>query len=175
LAKQPVGRCTPEFDIGARRWLAKTAKKNLWRVATWYGLDDLISDGLVCWQVVLRKYPKVRERRHLMALFQRTYINHLHALANKRSAQAEEVHCEQMPEQAYVNSDIDMLHLVYSAPETVRKFLIAVIRQPNVLNNPRRHRLHGRPQTLNEFLCAIAKVDPEEHNLDARLQALLKS
>jgi hypothetical protein len=160
-----------DFDIIARRWLAKTARKNLWRVAAFYDLDDLISEGLLCWQIIICKYPKVDERKHLMALFQRTYINRLHQLAKKRSRQVEEVHCEP-PDRS--DDDSEMVRLVYSAPEALRKCLLVILDNPALLQRPQRVRRNGTRETLNEYLCSFVKVDPAKNNLHRQLLALLK-
>jgi hypothetical protein len=77
------------MDNGARHWLLRTAKLNLWRVATFYDLSDLIQDGCLVWCKVTSKYERqagtTLKRAHLMALFKRSYMNHLHDLANERT------------------------------------------------------------------------------------------
>lgn len=75
------------MDESAKRWLYKQAHKHLWRVCQWYDLDDLIQDGMMCWWKVVRRYPEVRDRPHMMRLFQTTFTNHVHALANRRTNQ----------------------------------------------------------------------------------------
>lgn len=80
-----------DMDQGARAWLARTARKNYWRVSDWYDLDDLIQDGYWHWYRIINKYPYITKprmtrnaRRIIMGLFQRTYTNHLHDLAKRR-------------------------------------------------------------------------------------------
>lgn len=77
--------CWP-IDRPAIKWIYKTANKNVWRVATAsYEIDDLIQDGFMCWAKVSQRYGNVADRPHIMSLFQRTFLNHIHMLANKRS------------------------------------------------------------------------------------------
>ncbi len=74
------------IDQPAIKWIYKTANKNLWRVGTAsYEIDDLIQDGFMCWTIVSKRYGHVSDRPHIMSLFQRTFLNHIHMLANKRS------------------------------------------------------------------------------------------
>ncbi len=162
------------MDEGARKWLIKTARKNHWRVMRWYDLEDLISDGLMCWQIVVRRYTRVRERKHIMALFQRTYINHIHRLANKRTRQAMELVTDRLPDEVSC-PDAELLQFACTAPADVRALLFAIIDRPEILARPHRRRLDGRRETTNSWLCALAGLDPDKHNVDSQLRALLKA
>jgi hypothetical protein len=85
------------MDEGLERWLFATANRNYWRVAKWYDLDDLIQDGYLCYHKCLKKYGQLRrkkrpqkdDRRNFMALVKRTYENHIHDLASRRTLQKE--------------------------------------------------------------------------------------
>lgn len=160
------------LDAGARNWLVRTAKKNLWRVAAWYDLDELISDGVLCWQIVLSKYPRVSQRKHLMSLFQRTYINHIHQLANKRTAQVPEASLEIECEELFCE-DSELRQFACSAPADVRECLLAIIDHPELLNKQRLP--DGRRMTTNEWLCSFAGIDPSAHDLRSKLKMFLSS
>lgn len=79
-----------------RRWLVKVARSQFWRVAPWYELDDLIQDGFLCYAKVLRKYPRIHNPAHLGKLFQVTYQNHIHTLANRRRHSITELHLDDL-------------------------------------------------------------------------------
>jgi sulfite reductase alpha subunit-like flavoprotein len=77
------------IDRPARLWIAKTARKHLWKVITRsYDLDDLIQDAYLKWYYISQKYPSITERRHMMGLFQIAFLNHIRGLATKRSRTA---------------------------------------------------------------------------------------
>lgn len=67
--------------------MVSTARRNLWRVAGWYDLDELISDGYLAYAICKKRYgDKVENRRHFMALFKLVYMSIIIDLANKRTA-----------------------------------------------------------------------------------------
>lgn len=164
-----------EMDQPAKRWVVRTAHRNAWRVLSWYDLDDLIADGALCWQIVCTKYPKITERRHLMALFQRTYTNHIHKLANKRTRQSVETTTDDLPdvEMCPESDDTDLRRFAGEQDGATRLLLLTLIDHPELLLRPHRRRLGGRRETTNQFLCSLIKVDPKEFNMAERLHELL--
>ena len=74
---------TIEMDRGARGWLYRTAQRHYWKVASWYDLDDLIQDGFLHYARLVQKYPDVEKPQHIMVLFKRTFLNHIHDLAKR--------------------------------------------------------------------------------------------
>ena len=161
------------LDTTGRRWLVKFARKSMWRVAHWYELDDLINDGLMCWQIVVRRYPQVHERRHLMALFQRIYINHIHQLANKRTAQLPESP-DPLPDIDRSCPETELLQLISDTPVAVRACLRRIMERPDLLDRPRRHHSNGKHMTTNEFLCSLIGVSPKDFDLHNGLKEALK-
>ena len=79
------------MDEGARRWLFKTARKNFWRVARWYDLDDLVHEGYAVYYEVRKRYPSAIDPPHQMALFKRIFMTRLCDMAKKRTLSADEV------------------------------------------------------------------------------------
>lgn len=85
------------FDQGMQGWIRNTARRELWRMAGWYGYEDLVQDGFVCYCKCRDKYalkepdpgekplntetPTELQRRHFMALVQRTFYNHIMTLS----------------------------------------------------------------------------------------------
>jgi len=149
-----------DIDESARRWMIKYARKNFWRVAAWYELDDLIQDGLMCWWHVRRRYADIAEMRHIMSLFQRTYINHVHQMANKRSAGhwfshacGEEIAVtEECVEDVsiagggHVDPAADEAILISEAPVDVRKLIVEIVQHPELTGSPCRRRMSGSPR-----------------------------
>lgn len=162
-------------DTFARVWIAKTAKKNWWRVMSWYDLDDLIMDGMLCWQIVCTKYPHITERRHLMSLFQRTYTNHIHKLSIKRTIQSIEEATDDVPDMALSpeSDDSDLRRLAAEQTGEIHRLLIALIDKPELLMHPHRRHLGGRRESTNEYLCSLIGIDPRVYDLDKELRSLL--
>lgn len=72
-----------EMDVGAKRWIEKTARANHWRVSRWIDFEDLVQDGYLWYYATVARYCyRPRTRAHVMALFKRTFTNYLHDLAN---------------------------------------------------------------------------------------------
>lgn len=98
----------PHLDEGVRGFIASTARKEHWRVASWYDFDDLMQDGYVVYCKCRDKYrtpargdrgaqyksrdrdmtPK-EEQRQFMAFFQRAYYNYIYSLASKHNRATE--------------------------------------------------------------------------------------
>lgn len=87
-----------QMDAGAIRWLHRIVRQNFWRVPSWYEQEDLLNDGVMCWYRTLRRYyngkgtkglnrriGEASDLRHIMALFQRTFLNHIHDLSRLRT------------------------------------------------------------------------------------------
>lgn len=82
------------MDKAARAWLVTVTADHFWRVASWYEFEDLLQDGMMTWYRIVEKYEtntgRVRSRPHLMKLFKRSFLNHIHDLSrNKRVARVE--------------------------------------------------------------------------------------
>lgn len=132
---------------------------------------------------VTERYKDVKDKRHLMALFYRSYTNHITFLANRRTTLGEILACDMSED-----GDHDTLwaiigpaeflsvdHLIGAAPEPVRSCLKAMHEtEPRKLRRPYRKRLTGR-ETLNERLCRFAGVDPKLFDMPALLRQYLSS
>src|SRR5262249_22978151 len=70
-------------------WVFKYAKKNFWRVESYYELDDLVQDGFMIYCAVREHYSDITDKPHLMALFKRAFSNHIHDLSTKRTRKHE--------------------------------------------------------------------------------------
>src|SRR5690554_2636340 len=100
------------FDAGLKRWIRATAYKNYWRVSHWYDLEDLIQDGYMAYctcaehygHLVRKRKPSAEDRRNFMALVKRTFENHIHDLATKRTV------TQELPISMLQNDDDDESH-----------------------------------------------------------------
>ncbi len=95
------------LDAGLRGWIANKARKEHWRMASWYSVDDLIQDGYCAYLKCRNKYalqppqpghsalntqtPTKDQRRHFMSLVQRAFTNHIMTLAGHFAESKEEL------------------------------------------------------------------------------------
>lgn len=155
------------MDNIARKHLAHTAQKQLWRLAPWYELEDLISDGVLCWQVVVVKY-KPTSRAHAMRLFQTAFRNHIYKLALKHSMQVQESYVEFLPE--LIDPDAELVARVYQASEPLRACLLAILARPQLLARPHRRYIDGRRETTNSWLSRITGISFNGVNVTQQLR-----
>lgn len=146
-------------------WLEKQARLHYWRVAQWHDLDDLIQDGYWLFYRVVNKYPQITTRRHIMGLFQRAFINHMHNLATRRTKLTEiTVDIEEgytMEETleglsmitSPIGTEKSLVEVIEDAPETIRMVLKLIMREPELLKAPNRRRVNGTRETINERIC----------------------
>lgn len=180
------------IDKSAQLWLFKTAHKNYWRVQSWYDLDDLIQDGYMTWCMVADRYAdSVRERckdqpenqRHdamvevMMSLFRRSYTNHIHDLASRRSRTLEVAvsdldPVEQSHAQVFENTTpaynaAREAEVVDLAPDGIREVLQLYNNDPASPKISARFRVRrdGSRETLNERFCRLSGCDPDKCNL----------
>lgn len=155
-----------KMDIITERYIHKVARKEFWRVCSWYELDDLVQDGFMHYYRVANKYHRVRARPHIMRLFQITFWNHITDLANQRTGQ---VDCRAFDrpfgEAEYLDSphnDPDFTNL-QDAPKLVRDVIALHASDGGLrsLTAQYRRRPGGTRETTNERLCRLLNLDPE--------------
>src|ERR1017187_5465900 len=87
------------YDSGLEGWIKNTAFREHWRLRTWYSMEDLVQDGYICYCKCRNRYtmnppspehqdlntdtPNDAQRKHFMALVQRTFFNHIMTLSSK--------------------------------------------------------------------------------------------
>jgi hypothetical protein len=75
------------FDKGLRGWIVDTARRNLWRMPSHIGLDDLISEGFLAYAITKHRYSKrVENKAHFMSLFKTVFNSIISNYANDRTA-----------------------------------------------------------------------------------------
>lgn len=152
------------IDQGVRGFIFNQARENLWRVASFYELDDLVQDGFMCWVRIVRRYPDVRTTKRRMPLFKTAFINHIHNLARTKSRRVELVNAasleigafEAMCEQADASADPDIGFIITQLPQAI---LAVVLRMIDGTEPYRRH-IDGTRETSNERYCRIAGLPP---------------
>ena len=83
------------LDAGVKGWIYNTARANMWKVAGWYELEDLIQDGYLCFAKCRASYKAdsdevtLDEKRTFMSYLERAFLNHITDLSNKRTATPE--------------------------------------------------------------------------------------
>jgi hypothetical protein len=139
------------LDTGLVKYIYKTARQNFWRVAPWYELEDLISDGFLVAAKCERRYslhgnnpndPAAEpgskdDRRQFMAFFMKAYHNYIVDLAKRRSECLESsftaLGIEQVVEYlAPVEQEVGTMSLMLAqAPEKVRAVLARALERPD--------------------------------------------
>ena len=151
-------------DKGVRGWLKRIAVSNYWRVSGFYELDDLVSDGYLCYYEVRLRYPNATARQHIMRLFQVTYLNHIHDLAKKRTltlSKLERVAQEHQVRGECAEDDIGLC--LAHAPSLIRQVLKSL--DAGLFD------VKGSP---NAYLCRLVGVDPQQVDLVTIIKNHLK-
>lgn len=181
------------MDAGARAWLVTVTCDHFWRVAAWYEFDDLLQDGHLIWWRVIQRYetePKrVRSRGHLMALFKRSYLNHLHRLSNKKRSASSEVPVLNLvpfindPEQYEALGAVTSVRdecsefdrCIAEAPGPLRELLGRMVAGVGAEGWRSEHRVYadGTRQTRGQKFCRILGIPDDGGLLASSLRAYL--
>jgi hypothetical protein len=168
------------MDMGARRWLVKTAYRHLWRVHSFYDIDDLIQDGHMMYALVVQRYPQAKDPPHIMRLFQITFLNHIHDLSKHQSRMAAlvdttvDIHDEnvmsysssifrQHGKAAAMVDHGDAYFIPQAAPWYIHAFL-RLLCDPwgqQQLRSQYRIRLSGVRELTHDRLCRMIGADPD--------------
>jgi hypothetical protein len=166
-----------DMDETARRWMLKTVWAQFWRVADWYEIDDLIQDGLVCYWRVVRKYPDVKDKPHIMRLFQVALTNRIHTLSKRRTQQPDAPVASMLTDGQTEASFLDQNEIgeppMVIAP-AIRNIVSALEAKAEQLRKPFRRYSDGTRETTNERLCRLTGHDPSMIDLREELLLNLK-
>ena len=162
-----------DIDDGVRGWIFKTAMKNYWRMASWYDFEDLIQDGFLHFYRVRERYKDVKDKPHLMRLFQTCYRNHIHDLANKRTRTPEHLFVDLITPDSSEYDVLDrlkgieeeigpLLVLLRQAPSEVREVLELFLTDSGLckLSGPTL-RFDNARETFNAKLCRLLGKNSE--------------
>ncbi len=164
-----VARIKLRFDMdqGARLWLIKYARKNLWRVQDdSYDFDDLVQDGFITWYKVAEKYGNdVSARKHQMSLFQVSFINYVNTLSTKRFRE-KPLSCEYDPAMNELLPDAELATfytLCQTAPSEIKKVISFLDDDSNCqkLQGLMHLRENGTRETLGQRLRRLCDLSDE--------------
>lgn len=166
------------LDRGMRGWIVNTAKRNYWRVAGWYDIEDLIQDGYMCFAKCRRKYPRSGPKQ-LMALVKVTFINYIHDLSKQRTRQAETTLAELVPpgvtEAAFLETlldpiapEQDVISHIMKAPDEIRRTLELLTSEYGIARwrAQRLRKPDGTRESLNDMVCRLLRVDPKNNLIE---------
>lgn len=168
------------IDRGIRGWIINTSKKNHWRVAAHYDLDDLIQEGYFCYCRCLSMYPHITHPPHFMALFKRCFTNHCHFLASRVSRQpdaiiasfdpskfhdADEVLQSLVPPQ---QEEATLRTLIGQLPSEIKELLKILSSDAKAI--PMLVHADGRRETTNDYLWRLIGRRPNGIDLRSAFQ-----
>lgn len=179
------------LPVEIRRWIISHSRKNFWRVAGFYDLDDLIQDGLMIACKCRQKYGTNLDPPHFMQLVKVSFYNHIGGVLRQKRGVYE--HSKNIPDLAYANNeagltDIDILDrilpgvkpiaetVVYlgEMPENIRKALSFFCSEDGIKELFRsRVRLDDGSRSDDTFMSRLRRLAglPENCDLEAELMA----
>lgn len=161
-------------------WIINHAKKNYWRMSSWYELDDLIQDGIVCGYKCLQVYgipPYEIDDQHFMKLVQTTFYNYIaELLRRKRAVDDITIRYEDNPLLQLFDShssviDIELNLLINKLPKRLKRVIDLYLRNPNEIRRPLRIKLKGK-ETMSDRLNRLADY-PTELDFETDLRSVL--
>lgn len=190
-----AAKADPLLDAGIRGFIFSTARKELWRVGDWYTLDDLISDGLMCFYKCRRRYAVNRygsmedhttheQQKWLMALVKTTFYRHIAGLAEKqmmvKETPASQLRREEQTEEQYLDGVApsqgelgSMATLIASAPQEIKTLVLALANDGAEFLGYKREKKHRRAlrETNNEYFCRLVGLDPKEYDFVGQVES----
>jgi len=173
-----------ELPIAITGWIHNHARKNYWRVAAYYEMDDLIADGLMCAYKVRDRYEtgrKILDDKHFMALVKTTFCNHIGDLLRRRRAVNDSsIHLADMAEDETAALDLlsssdlgeaEFSTMLNDMPEHLRRVVELYLRCPEKIRQRMRERLRDR-ETMPERLKRLANF-PEELDFETELRSFI--
>lgn len=177
------------LDSGLRGFIYNEARKNYWRVASWYDLEDLIQDGFMCYAKCYARYGStVTDQKHFMALVQTTFSNHIMTLYNKHRHQTEHAISALLGEDGSEEAFLDRHSTPEEGPENLGvllrqapaeiKQLIALLVGDGAKAVSFAKKRAGRftvRETSNELYCRLLGLDPETNDIAGKVRSFFSS
>lgn len=170
------------IDESLKKWIMKTARRNLWRVARWYEIEDLVGDGMMIAAKISRQYAPANQR-HYMALVMTAYNNHVESLARKRRRGDDVLAADMAPTgvdfdwwlsalMGHAHSDAALSRLLSKARFPVDEVISLFLTDRGVAELRRRPQ---RPrETPNRYICRLLGVDHDEYDVPALVESFLR-
>lgn len=178
------------LDDGLRNWILKTARKNFWKVAGFYDLDDLIQDGFMCYAKCNQRYSFDLEQRHFMSLVQTTFLNHIKTVSAARHKKVDWPvdfrHDDRVTDPdarlvalgGSVQEEQTLAALLAGLPSELKELLLVLARDARdapLLTARDKRTPDGRfrkpeRETWNEYFCRLIGADPKTTDIEARFR-----
>lgn len=138
----PATTYAPEYDGPIAGWVKNHMKANFWRCERVSSREDYLQDAYVVFLRCAARYPDMDTPEHFMALFQRSWSNHVNDLSNKATARKREVVLDRLPtsgdERAWEpagdsNNDGELAVMLRQAPSEVKQVLNLFLNAPQEL------------------------------------------
>jgi hypothetical protein len=175
-------------------WISNHSRKNYWRVASFYEVDDLIQDGIIKAYEVINRYgvPGLEiDRPHYMALVKTSFNNHIVDLLRKYTPEKVSVVSLQslckptinrmdgmdeneVLEQLLGGEDGDQEEnmFVVEMPEYLRKGVQFFLSNPNTFQYLRKRLQSEKDESLSSKLARMVGF-PEDFNFEEELRSYL--
>lgn len=177
------------LDAGMRGFIINTARKEFWRVASWYEFDDLVQDGYLCFAKCYSRYVRTQphltgtpdERRWFQALVRTTFYNHITDLAKDRMRLHEEAASHFLSQPGETPEDIleknlpaqqelgSLSVLLAQAPWELLELIRLLAKDAGGFQWQKVGRRSLR-ETTNEHYCRLLQIDPQERDIVGELK-----
>lgn len=183
----------PKFEPEIRGWAANFIRANRWRVPGYIDESDLMQDAYLCFQNCKNRYRyRVKNAGHFMALFKRTFTNHIHdlSLGGKRHRSVDASSATIIDQDGAEQNLLDRMIgpfdnegflrvLLREAPSEIKDLAKAIIAEtihPALIVHHHRYRIKRRVvrETTNEKICRTLKLDPDEINVVDKIKEWLR-
>ena len=169
-------------DQGARNWLYKYARKQLWRVSDWMDYDDLVQDGYEAYFETRRRYPDAVDPPHIMTLFQLVFRSHIENMVKRRGKQIDASIVDRFQDKIFddetvsmqwepsVESEFDLHALILMAPKAVREVLALFTDEKSRKELQKPYEGRETKGQINKRFCELLGKNPEKVNLVEKLE-----
>ncbi len=116
-------------------WIYNHSRKNYWRLASWYEVDDLIQDGLMFGYKCLNRYgvPGIDiDPPHFMRLVQTSFRNHIGELIRNKYKRGDDVTVG-LADLRRDKTEEQILELVSQPAECLQDFAVLIAELPEQL------------------------------------------
>lgn len=186
----------PYLDKGMKGFIVNVARKEFWKVASYYEFQDLVQDGYLCYSKCKQRLharlqvenPTKEQRREVQAFVARAFFNHISTLASKRMGVHEQPVSSLLSEEANSETELwdkllpstpeegTLRTLLASAPAEIKQLAMLLASDGLSLLGFERKRKGRRllRETTNEYYCRLVGRNPETDDLVGRVRAYFR-
>lgn len=175
----------PKSVVG---WIFNHARKNFWRVSSWYEIDDLIQDGIVCAYKCLDRYGRPGidiDEPHFMRLVQTTFFNHIAEML-RHSRAIDEINIQDISMERNESdildgilgntsvSEQDFTVLIKELPDKLRRVVELLLTDDGAkeLRRSLRVRFGGENETFSDRLYKLTGF-PKNEDFESELRSYI--